>query len=203
MRFTTILSVAAVAGVSVAQSSVAAAPAAPTPSTGVITGTSSCPAQNILVTCLGTQADRMKTCAPLDYGCQCQIQGDVLGCYNQCPSDANRSSEDAKLTAYCVAASATIVKTTTPTPTGTFSVVSSSTSGAKSATPTDDSSDSQATDSSSPSGSGGSGNGGSRSSPTTTGGASRASSTDSAAAKITWMCGSSLLAVLTTAFMAL
>ncbi|KAK6339057.1 hypothetical protein TWF696_009850 [Orbilia brochopaga] len=205
MRFTTVLSVAAVAGVSMAQTTLPAA-AAPTPSSSVITGGSSCAAQNVLVACLGTQQSRMSSCSALDYGCQCQMQSDVLGCYNQCPSDPGRASEDAKLTALCVAASATMTKTTSPTSTGTYSVQRSSSTD--DASPTDDSSDdSEPTgSSSSPSDSDGSSNrnGNGRSSPTTTGGSARASgSADSAATKITWMCASSLLAVLTAAFMVL
>ncbi|KAJ6264323.1 hypothetical protein Dda_0468 [Drechslerella dactyloides] len=192
MRFTTVLSVAAVAGVSVAQST-AAAPA--TPSTGVVTGSSSCAAQNILNVCISQAKARLSACTATDYGCQCEVQQAVVQCYNNCPNDAGLYAEKGTLSSYCVAASATI-KTTPTSTASTFSVQRSSASGSS---PTSGSDDSEPTSGSNS----GSDNNGPSSSSTTTGGASRATPADSAAAKITWMCASSLLAVLTAAFMVL
>ncbi|KAF3905857.1 hypothetical protein AA313_de0207993 [Arthrobotrys entomopaga] len=181
MRFTAILSVAALAGVSFAQTT------ASTTSGGPGTG---CPGQNVLVACLATQNSRLATCAALDYACMCQMQADVLQCYDQCPNDINRSTEQSKLTAWCVAASATMT-----TPASTFSVVSTP-SASNAPTPTGSSS-SPTDEATNPSSSG--------SSPAskTSGTASTSTDAPNSGAKVTWMCASSLMAVLTAAFMAL
>ncbi|KAK6351747.1 hypothetical protein TWF718_004893 [Orbilia javanica] len=183
MRFTTILSVAAFAGAALAQNT------SGQPGSG-------CPAQNVLTTCLSTQSSRMALCKVLDYACMCQVQGDVLQCYNQCPNDINRSTEESKLTAYCVAASAT-ASVATPTAASTFVVETTASTGSPTqsgdddATPTD-TSDGTSTETEA-----------STSTGSSSGKAATSEPAGSSAAKITWMCASSLMAVLTAAFMAL
>ncbi|KAK6517293.1 hypothetical protein TWF281_003952 [Arthrobotrys megalospora] len=184
MRFTTILSVAAFAGAALAQQNTSGQPG------------SGCPAQNVLIACLSTQGSRIAQCKTLDYGCMCTVQADVLQCYDQCPNDPLRSTEQSKLTAYCVAASAT-VSVPDPTTATTFTVETSSGSAS---TPTDTGDDSTPTDSE-----GSTTETGSSASKTSTGAGKAATSepAGNSAAKITWMCASSLMAVLTAAFMAL
>lgn len=182
MRFTTILSVAAFAGAALAQNQ------SGQPGAG-------CAGQNVLVACLSTQGSRIAQCKTLDYACMCQVQADVLQCYDQCPNDINRSTEQSKLTAYCVAASAT-ASVATPTAASTFSVETSGSTasptetGDDDATPTDTSDGTSETETAT----------GTKSS---SGNAATSEPAGSSAAKITWMCASSLMAVLTAAFMAL
>ncbi|KAF3936447.1 hypothetical protein ABW19_dt0206106 [Dactylella cylindrospora] len=178
MRFTAILSVAAFAGLAAAQSQDGAG--------------KGCAAQNVLLACLGTQEGRIALCKTLDYACMCQVQADVLQCYDQCPNDILRSTEESKLTAYCVAASATLstaVATPTATESTTESTAAASQTEAEESTPTESATE---TETEEPSGT-----------ETAEGSASSTGDADSAAAKITWMCASSLLAVLTAAFMVL
>ncbi|KAK6535165.1 hypothetical protein TWF694_001638 [Orbilia ellipsospora] len=184
MRFTTILSVAVFAGISFAQTT------APAGSGGPGTG---CPAQNVLVACLASQNSRLAACAQLDYACMCQVQADVLQCYNQCPNDVNRSTEQSKLTAWCVAASATMT-----TPASTFSVVSTPAASNTVSNGATQTGGSYPTDeATNPSSSG------STPASKTSGTASTSTNTPNSGAKVTWMCASSLMAVLTAAFMAL
>ncbi|KAF3907216.1 hypothetical protein ABW20_dc0101219 [Dactylellina cionopaga] len=137
----------------------------------------------------------MDTCKTLDYACMCQTQADVLQCYDQCPNDVNRSTEQSKLTAYCVAASAVV------TPTSTLATYSVQTSAAVTQ------SDAETTPSPSDSPSDSPSSTDEESTPSSTksskGGATSTGAADSSAARITWMCASSLLAILTAAFMAL
>ncbi|KAK6510014.1 hypothetical protein TWF481_004727 [Arthrobotrys musiformis] len=180
MRFTTILSVAAFAGAALAQNG--------QPGDG-------CAAGNVLTACLSTQGARIAQCKTLDYGCMCEVQSYVLQCYDQCPNDVNRSTEQSKLTAYCVAASAT-VSVAAPTSASTFVVqtsgsTASPTSSDDDATPTD-SADGTSTETESATGT-----------KSSSGKAATSEPAGSSAAKITWMCASSLMAVLTAAFMAL
>ncbi|KAK6336006.1 hypothetical protein TWF730_003380 [Orbilia blumenaviensis] len=184
MRFTTILSVAAFAGAALAQNQQGQ------PGAG-------CAAQNVLTACLSTQGSRISQCKTLDYGCMCTVQADVLQCYDQCPNDVNRSTEQSKLTAYCVAASAA-APVSTPTPASTFSVETTGSAPAPTqtesgddATPTD-SADGSSTETEAPTGT-----------KSSNGKAATSEPAGSSAAKITWMCASSLMAVLTAAFMAL
>ncbi|EWC45752.1 hypothetical protein DRE_05089 [Drechslerella stenobrocha 248] len=193
MLFTTVLSIAAVAGVSVAQTTISGPPP---PS-----ATSGCLAQNILVGCLNIQNSAFAQCGPVDYVCQCQAQGLVVQCYDQCPNDPAKGSMESKLTALCVAASASLPTSTSARPISSDPVTRTTSTRPASSTGAgeDDNDNSSSSDSDSPSSSG---NG--RPAATTTGSGSRASGDSaSAATKITWMCASSLLAVLTAAFMAL
>ncbi|EPS37144.1 hypothetical protein H072_9229 [Dactylellina haptotyla CBS 200.50] len=180
MRFTAVLSVATLAGVSFAQNQ------AGQPGYG-------CAAQSVLVTCLGTQAARIASCKTLDYACMCQTQADVLQCYDQCPNDVNRSTEQSKLTAYCVAASATASVAAPATTSAAYTVQSS----APAATQSEDGSSPAPTDAS------GTSTDGSSKSKTSSAGGATSTDVPNSAAQITWMCASSLLAVLTAAFMAL
>ncbi|KAK6499236.1 hypothetical protein TWF506_003863 [Arthrobotrys conoides] len=183
MRFATILSVAAFAGAALAQNQ------SGQPGAG-------CAGQNVLIACLGSQAGRIAQCKTLDYACMCQIQADVLQCYDQCPNDINRSTEQSKLTAYCVAASAA-APAPTQTSASTFVVQTTGSSasptetGDEDATPTD-TSDGTSTETDGPTGT-----------KSSNGKAATSEPAGSSAAKITWMCASSLMAVLTAAFMAL
>jgi len=147
-----------------------------------------CNGQTVLVACLGIEGGRMASCAPLDYACMCQIQADVLQCYDQCPKDILRTTEQSKLTAYCVAASAAVTVPAATSTLSTFVVESTS------ASQTEDAATPDATETSTEDPS---------STESANGSASSTGDAHSAAAHITWMCASSLLAVLTAAFMTL
>jgi len=103
MRFSAAILLGA-AGLAAAQSSTAAAPAAPSTS-GTPSGCGSA-TDLIIQSCLGTTTPLVTACKANDWGCMCKAQQQVVTCYNNCPSDPDAFGAQQQLTSWCNAAKA-------------------------------------------------------------------------------------------------
>jgi len=175
MRFSIIISAAALAGVSFAQS----------PTVAAAQPSSTCAAEYIVQQCLSSTQAVLTGCATNDFSCMCPAQQAVVTCYNNCPGDPQQTIAQGLAQQYCQFAS--IYDTTTTAAPTTFTVVSS-TAGSNTATSTNSAS--------------GSTNSGS-SSTTSSGTAAASTEASNGAGQVAAFCASSLLALLTAAFMAL
>ncbi|KAJ1882197.1 hypothetical protein H4R99_001512 [Coemansia sp. RSA 1722] len=63
-----------------------------------------CAAQNILTNCLSIQGIQFTACSYSDWACKCQAQKALVQCYNNCPGDDARASQEGQVTVYCNAA---------------------------------------------------------------------------------------------------
>ncbi|KAJ2695980.1 hypothetical protein FB645_006323 [Coemansia sp. IMI 203386] len=63
-----------------------------------------CAAQNILTSCLSIQGIQFTACSYSDWACKCQAQKALVQCYNNCPGDDARASQEGQVTVYCNAA---------------------------------------------------------------------------------------------------
>ncbi|KAH8425753.1 GPI anchored serine-threonine rich protein [Aspergillus melleus] len=111
MKFTLLtLLASSVLAVSAAETSPAAATAVPTSSTS----DSTC-AKEIVQACLERMEPQLKKCTPNRWDCLCEQTNNVLTCYNNCPSDPNRSTTAQQLDSYCRAAKAASMTVSTST----------------------------------------------------------------------------------------
>ncbi|KAI8141013.1 hypothetical protein BJV82DRAFT_620477 [Fennellomyces sp. T-0311] len=90
MKFTTtgFVSTAAVALVALSQS--ASAQTAGT-----------CPDQTVFDQCKRNEDNYIATCAQGDYACLCKWQTEKVSCWNNCPNDTGRGTEEALRITYC------------------------------------------------------------------------------------------------------
>lgn len=64
----------------------AAVVSAQTPTTAAApAGTSVCAADYILEACLGTENGRLSNCGTNNYGCECEVYGDIMTCVTPIP----------------------------------------------------------------------------------------------------------------------
>jgi len=71
----------------------------------VAQSTSGCAAQPQFDTCMLTMGDAVKACGTQDWQCLCTTNKQLLTqCYTLCPNDSGKSSQESKITSYCVSA---------------------------------------------------------------------------------------------------
>ncbi|KAL4809719.1 hypothetical protein BDV18DRAFT_157467 [Aspergillus unguis] len=133
MRLLSILSALATASVCVlAQETETSTTTAAQPS-------STCPAQNILDTCVDTYRPRLDACGANEWSCLCDETENLLTCYNNCPGDGARNGIEQQRTSYCNTAkqlSSTTTTTTTSTSTTSTSTSTSTSDSSQTASAT-------------------------------------------------------------------
>ncbi|KAM0689853.1 hypothetical protein Q7P36_010725 [Cladosporium allicinum] len=167
MQYTTAL-ILAVASLAAAQSTTSTSSAATSSATGVNQSGCGQAIDAIITNCLASTGLRVESCASNDWDCLCANSQAVLTCYDNCPSDPRRPSEEQTNTSYCNAAKAYPSSSSSSSAFSAVSSGASQTSGSASSTASD--SEASETDSAS---------------SATSSGASRASSASESAASAT------------------
>ncbi|KAI9313594.1 hypothetical protein BX666DRAFT_1978078 [Dichotomocladium elegans] len=65
------------------------------------TPTSSCADQPVFDQCKANQDTYLKTCSQQDYACLCRWQTVKVSCWNSCPNDPERSTQESLAIVYC------------------------------------------------------------------------------------------------------
>ncbi|KAI9480928.1 MAG: hypothetical protein EXX96DRAFT_564739 [Benjaminiella poitrasii] len=60
-----------------------------------------CAAQNVLDTCLSNEDNYLKTCIDRDYSCLCKWHTAKLSCYDNCPQNLGRASQQGLKDTFC------------------------------------------------------------------------------------------------------
>ncbi|KAI7906543.1 uncharacterized protein BX663DRAFT_548711 [Cokeromyces recurvatus] len=63
--------------------------------------TAACAAQNVLDTCLSNEDNYLKTCIDRDYACLCKWHTAKLTCFDNCPQNLGRASQQGLKDTFC------------------------------------------------------------------------------------------------------
>ncbi|KAI8384740.1 uncharacterized protein BYT42DRAFT_563506 [Radiomyces spectabilis] len=98
--------------------------------------TTPCAAQDVFTLCQSNQDTYIKGCQLEDFQCLCRWHKAKLSCWDNCPNDAGRHTQDGLVTTYCSMPGANVTSIWVP-PSSTAPPVSQPTSSGNPTKPTD------------------------------------------------------------------